>query len=278
MGVLKYFFTLLLVAISCSAYSRTGYRIEVDAGESGGKAYLQLLQWDRKVDIDSVMADKEGVFLFKGKSPLLPGEYSVRYRGGIFEFFVSRTGYVQEEFRMSSGKLLHERGSEENRYFARFQNFLKEGWKSLSSAGQMQKIIDSLYLEVSEKAGGSLLESFLKMSSSSSDIYALVCDSKVEHSRFARNYIVEYLKKVEMNSCSVAIAKVDSLIAMSAENLRPLVAEEAFDLFYNSKIMGHEGVACHIAENYFLNGEIELEDSDKLFLIKSFVMFNRNDS
>lgn len=274
MGVLKYFFTLLLVAISCSAYSRTGYRIEVDAGESGGKAYLQLLQWDRKVDIDSVMADKEGVFLFKGKSPLLPGEYSVRYSGGIFEFFVSRTGYVKEEFRMSSGKLLHERGSEENRYFARFQNFLKEGWKSLSSAGQMQKIIDSLYLEVSEKAGGSLLESFLKMSSSSSDIYALVCDSKVEHSRFARNYIVEYLKKVEMNSCSVAIAKVDSLIAMSAENLRPLVAEEAFDLFYNSKIMGHEGVACHIAENYFLNGEIELEDSDKLFLIKSFVMFN----
>ena len=68
MRVLKSFFTLLMVAISCSAYSRTGYRIAVDAGESGGKAYLQLLQWDRKVDIDSVMADKEGVFLFKGKT------------------------------------------------------------------------------------------------------------------------------------------------------------------------------------------------------------------
>lgn len=273
MRVIKSFLTLLLVVISCSAYSRTGYRIAVNAGGGSGMATLQLLQWDRKTDMDSVMADN-GVFLFKGKQSLLPGEYSVSYNGETFEFFVSQTGYVSEKFRISSGRLFHERGSEENRCFAEFQNFLKDGWKSLSSAGQMQGIIDSLYLKVSETASGSLLESFLKMSSSYSDIYALVSDGRMRYSRFARSYIVEYLENVEMNSCNVAVAKVDSLIAMSAENLRSLVAEEAFDLFYNSKIMGHEGVACHIAENYFLNGEIKLEDRDKLFLIKSFVMFN----
>ena len=273
MRVIKSFLTLLLVVISCSAYSRTGYRIAVNAGGGSGMAILQLLQWDRKTDMDSVMADN-GVFLFKGKQSLLPGEYSVSYNGETFEFFVSQTGYVSEKFRLSSGRLFHERGSEENRCFAEFQNFLKDGWKRLSSAGQMQRIIDSLYLKVSETASGSLLESFLKMSSSYSDIYALVSDGRMRYSRFARSYIVEYLENVEMNSCNVAIAKVDSLIAMSAENLRSLVAEEAFDLFYNSKIMGHEGVACHIAENYFLNGEIKLEDRDKLFLIKSFVMFN----
>lgn len=273
MRVIKSFLTLLLVVISCSAYSRTGYRIAVNAGGGSGMAILQLLQWDRKTDMDSVMADN-GVFLFKGKQSLLPGEYSVSYNGETFEFFVSQTGYVSEKFRISSGRLFHERGSEENRCFAEFQNFLKDGWKSLSSAGQMQRIIDSLYLKVSETASGSLLESFLKMSSSYSDIYALVSDGRMRYSRFARSYIVEYLENVEMNSCNVAVAKVDSLIAMSAENLRSLVAEEAFDLFYNSKIMGHEGVACHIAENYFLNGEIKLEDRDKLFLIKSFVMFN----
>lgn len=273
MRVIKSFLTLLLVVISCSAYSRTGYRIAVNAGGGSGMATLQLLQWDRKTDLDSVMADN-GVFLFKGKQSLLPGEYSVSYNGETFEFFVSQTGYVSEKFRISSGRLFHERGSEENRCFAEFQNFLKDGWKSLSSAGQMQRIIDSLYLKVSETVSGSLLESFLKMSSSYSDIYALVSDGRMRYSRFARSYIVEYLENVEMNSCNVAIAKVDSLIAMSAENLRSLVAEEAFDLFYNSKIMGHEGVACHIAENYFLNGEIKLENRDKLFLIKSFVMFN----
>ena len=273
MRVIKSFLTLLLVVISCSAYSRTGYRIAVNAGGGSGMAILQLLQWDRKTNMDSVMADN-GVFLFKGKQSLLPGEYSVSYNGETFEFFVSQTGYVSEKFRISSGRLFHERGSEENRCFAEFQNFLKDGWKSLSSAGQMQGIIDSLYLKVSETASGSLLESFLKMSSRYSDIYALVSDGRMRYSRFARSYIVEYLENVEMNSCNVAIAKVDSLIAMSAENLRSLVAEEAFDLFYNSKIMGHEGVACHIAENYFLNGEIKLEDRDKLFLIKSFVMFN----
>lgn len=275
MRVIKSFLTLLLVVISCSAYSRTGYRIAVNAGGGSGMATLQLLQWDRKTDMDSVMADN-GVFLFKGKQSLLPGEYSVSYNGETFEFFVSQTGYVSEKFRISSSRLFHERGSEENRCFAEFQNFLKDGWKSLSSAGQMQRIIDSLYLKVSETASGSLLESFLKMSSSYSDIYALISDGRMRYSRFARSYIVEYLENVEMNSCNVAIAKVDSLIAMSAENLRSLVAEEAFDLFYNSKIMGHEGVACHIAENYFLNGEIKLEDRDKLFLIKSFVMFNES--
>lgn len=275
MRVIKSFLTLLLVVISCSAYSRTGYRIAVNAGGGSGMATLQLLQWDRKTDLDSVMADN-GVFLFKGKQSLLPGEYSVSYNGETFEFFVSKTGYVSEKFRISSGRLFHERGSKENRCFAEFQNFLKDGWKSLSSAGQMQRIIDSLYLKVSETASGSLLESFLKMSSSYSDIYALVSDGRMRYSRFARSYIVEYLENVEMNSCNVAIAKVDSLIAMSAENLRSLVAEEAFDLFYNSKILGHEGVACHIAENYFLNGEIKLEDRDKLFLIKSFVMFNES--
>lgn len=275
MRVIKSFLTLLLVVISCSAYSRTGYRIAVNAGGGSGMATLQLLQWDRKTDLDSVMADN-GVFLFKGKQSLLPGEYSVSYNGETFEFFVSQTGYVSEKFRISSGRLFHERGSDENRCFAEFQNFLKDGWKSLSSAGQMQRIIDSLYLKVSETVSGSLLESFLKMSSSYSDIYALISDGRMRYSRFARSYIVEYLENVEMNSCNVAIAKVDSLIAMSAENLRSLVAEEAFDLFYNSKIMGHEGVACHIAENYFLNGEIKLEDRDKLFLIKSFVMFNES--
>lgn len=275
MRVIKSFLTLLLVVISCSAYSRTGYRIAVNASGGSGMATLQLLQWDRKTDLDSVMADN-GVFLFKGKQSLLPGEYSVSYNGETFEFFVSQTGYVSEKFRISSGRLFHERGSDENRCFAEFQNFLKDGWKSLSSAGQMQRIIDSLYLKVSETVSGSLLESFLKMSSSYSDIYALISDGRMRYSRFARSYIVEYLENVEMNSCNVAIAKVDSLIAMSAENLRSLVAEEAFDLFYNSKIMGHEGVACHIAENYFLNGEIKLEDRDKLFLIKSFVMFNES--
>ena len=183
---------------------------------------------------------------------------------------------MKENFIVESDKVLHEKGTLENKYFTEFQNFLKDGWKSLSSPGQMQSLIDSLYYKSIEDTGLSLLSQFLKMSSTKGNIYDLVSDGRMEHTRFGRSYVLEHLGDLEYNSAKKAISGVDTLIRSSAENLKPLVAEAAFDLFYNSKIMGQEAVACHIAEKYFLNDSLSLADGQKRYLMQNYVMFNNS--
>lgn len=268
-------FTLFLF-VSVSAYSKDGYKITVNTGVAGDSAILELLDWNDRIRIDSADAGKNGILVFKGKNSLLPGEYSVKYGNGSFEFFVSEENGVKENFIVESDKVLHEKGTLENKYFTEFQNFLKDGWKSLSSPGQMQSLIDSLYYKSIEDTGLSLLSQFLKMSSTKGNIYDLVSDGRMEHTRFGRSYVLEHLGDLEYNSAKKAISGVDTLIRSSAENLKPLVAEAAFDLFYNSKIMGQEAVACHIAEKYFLNDSLSLADGQKRYLMQNYVMFNNS--
>ena len=267
---------LTFFILSFSICHADGYRITVKGDSIESHATLELLAWDKKVRIDSVASNKKGIFLFKGRKALSPGEYSVKYPGGSFEFFISELGEVKESFTIKEKSLVHKKGTSENERFTRFQNFLERGWRSLSSAERMQRIVDSLCLKAAEELPGSLLTRFMEMSSSYADLYSLVADGRVANTRFGRSHILQYLRNLEYNQADRAITLVDSLVCSSAEELKPLVAEAAFDIFYNSHIMGHESVTCHIAQEWFLNGKLPVSNEEKFYAMRTYVMFTNS--
>ena len=70
---------------------------------------------------------------------------------------------------------------------------------------------------------------------------------------------------------------MDSLITGGGNReLQGRLAHTAYDFFYNSSIMGQEGVAVHIAQKWFLNDLLDWPDAEGKFMLRTFVEFNRH--
>ena len=68
---------------------------------------------------------------------------------------------------------------------------------------------------------------------------------------------------------------IDSIGAQQPE-LQSKVAGIAFDFFTDSPVMGHEAVAVHIADNWFLNGRLKLENENLYPILYTYAEFNRS--
>ena len=68
---------------------------------------------------------------------------------------------------------------------------------------------------------------------------------------------------------------IDSIGAQQPE-LQSKVAGIAFDFFTSSPVMGHDAVAVHIADNWFLNGRLKLENESLYPLLHTYAEFNRS--
>jgi len=72
------------------------------------------------------------------------------------------------------------------------------------------------------------------------------------------------------------IIKIDRLIAGAPDSLKADVAGKAFNIYSDSPIMGHDAVAVHIADNYFLNGLLKWSDPETYPLLYTYASFNRS--
>lgn len=68
---------------------------------------------------------------------------------------------------------------------------------------------------------------------------------------------------------------IDSIGTQQPE-LQSKVAGIAFDFFTDSPVMGHEAVAVHIADNWFLNGRLKLENENLYPILYTYAEFNRS--
>ncbi len=85
--------------------------------------------------------------------------------------------------------------------------------------------------------------------------------------------IFEAISRQETSSI---IGDLDSLISLpSTDEARAAVAGAAFDYFSNSPIMGHDAVAVHVADSYFLNGRFPWSDEDTYPALYAYAHFNR---
>lgn len=269
-------FAIAFLLCTC-IYAGTGYQITVKAtGLKSEKALLKQLRWDSSVLIDSSSVKRNGTVCFSGKDRLPIGEYLVRIGDKSFEFFISgSTGGYKASFVVETDEIRLKKGDMENRCFIDFQNKLENQWKRLSSAKELNEKIDSAYKAVSKAVPGSLLETFLRYSAGNTPIAELVKDGRVAYCKFGKSQIDNYLNSIEFTPLDMVIAEIDKLLSGTDTLLASKIAGEIFNKFSESDVMGHEGAAVYVADNYVLNGKIEVE-RDLLFAMQSFALVNRN--
>lgn len=87
----------------------------------------------------------------------------------------------------------------------------------------------------------------------------------------------EYFAALAGESAAVQNAECDFLIETCKDSLvRQYVALRVYDHYLQSKIMGDEAVAVHVAEKWFLSGAIPMHSDGDLLNAQVFVMFNKN--
>ena len=87
----------------------------------------------------------------------------------------------------------------------------------------------------------------------------------------------EYFTALSGEPTSVQIEECDYLISSSEDaKVRQYVALKIYDHYLKSKIMGDDAVAVHVAEKWFLSGDIPMNSPGDLFNAQMFVEFNRS--
>lgn len=86
----------------------------------------------------------------------------------------------------------------------------------------------------------------------------------------------EYFAALAGEPLSVQNAECDFLIESCRDSLvRQFVALKIYDHYLNSKIMGDDGVAVHIADTWFLSGKVPMHSDLDLLDARVFAEFNR---
>lgn len=85
----------------------------------------------------------------------------------------------------------------------------------------------------------------------------------------------EYLAAIVGESAPFQESECDYLISSCRDSLvRQFVALRLYDHYLNSKILGDDAVAVHIAKEWFLSGKVPMADEMDLTNAKVYVMFN----
>ena len=86
----------------------------------------------------------------------------------------------------------------------------------------------------------------------------------------------EYFAALAGDPIAVQNAECDFLIESCKDSLtRQFVALKIYDHYLNSKIMGDEGVAVHVADTWFIPGKVAMHSDLDLLNAKVFAEFNR---
>ena len=86
----------------------------------------------------------------------------------------------------------------------------------------------------------------------------------------------EYFEALKYENVETQKAECDFLIETATDpQVRNFIAQTIYDHYMDSKIMGAEAVAVHLADNWFIPGKVSFADDSELFAAKVFAEFNR---
>lgn len=91
--------------------------------------------------------------------------------------------------------------------------------------------------------------------------------------------VTAYLQTLLAEPVDTIVLRVDRLIdsvGRQQPELQSKVAGIAFDFFTASPVMGHEAVAVHLADEWFLNRRLKLENEQLYPVIYTYAEFNRS--
>lgn len=289
-----------LLILCNTAFAKDGSKIIVrtDYQNLSNSYILSIYEWGEKRGIDTVQANKKGEIIFSTNASLPYGQYVIDGFTGevggktnrIIEFMVSPQNRKQVEnsiFAIDSTGILQKKGSLENQIYTEFQNLLNTGWKQLNNAEELNTKIQEIITKTEKECPGSILEIMLKNTlfpaTSAQQILEKFPfgDSLILNTAFGKAKVKQYLQAIELNPNDTLIILTDNLIKGNgatniSARLQALIACTAFDYFYKSAIMGQEGVAVHIAQEWFLNGKLEWPNKEGLFMLQMFVNTNKH--
>lgn len=85
-----------------------------------------------------------------------------------------------------------------------------------------------------------------------------------------------YFEAISVMPVDSICSRLDVLIESAADDdIRAGIAGRAFDYYMDSPVMGSEGVAVYIADNYFLNKRLRWPSEETFPLLYTFAEFNR---
>ena len=86
----------------------------------------------------------------------------------------------------------------------------------------------------------------------------------------------EYFEALKYENIETQKAECDFLIETATDpQVRNFIAQTIYDHYIDSKIMGAEAVAVHLADNWFIPGKVTFDEESELFAAKIFAEFNR---
>ena len=88
-------------------------------------------------------------------------------------------------------------------------------------------------------------------------------------------YLQTLIEKPVGDICTDVDRLIDSVGRQQPE-LQSKVAGICFDFFTASPVMGHDAVAVHVADDWFLNGKLKLENDELYPLLYTYAEFNRS--
>ena len=106
-----------------------------------------------------------------------------------------------------------------------------------------------------------------------------LCAQQADTSRFGAlgAKLEEYFIALEGESTAVQVEEVNFIIeSCQDDEVRQWVALYVYDHYLNSKIMGEEAVALHVAQDWFLSKKIPMKSDIDLMNARIFVEFNKS--
>ncbi len=287
MNILRIFIpTVLLLVFFGGNAAAKGYRITLLTDKADTTEYtLHGWKWGDRVPVDTVKAAK-GKIVFSSRKDLLCGSYAISELSGrkLVEFVVPRKN---SNFRITFepvGKGYNiKQGDGENCIFSDFQYLVNYGWEKLSSADDFTAKLNELRKKAAGEFPGSItdiiISNALYSPKSSDELRSKFpfSDTVILNTPFAEDKVEQYLRMLQYNHNDTIAKYVDSLIACGGNReLQNRLAYTAYNFFYDPKIMGQEGIAVHIAQNWFLNDKLNWPNKEGKFMLRTFVEFNKH--
>lgn len=278
--------TILLLVFFGGNAAAKGYNITLYTAKSDTTEYMLYgWKWGDKIPVDTVKAAK-GKVVFSSRTDLPCGSYAVSRLSGkkLAEFIVPRkNSNFRISFEPRGEGYIVKKGNGENKLFSGFQDFVNYGWEGLPSADEFTSRLDGYRKEASEEYPGSItdiiLGNALNSPKSADELRRSFPfgDTIIINTPFAEDKVEQYLRLLQYNHNDTIVKYVDSLIAGGGNReLQNRLAHTAYNFFYDPQIMGQEGVAVHIAENWFLNDKLDWPNKEGKFMLRTFVEFNKH--
>lgn len=274
--------TMLFCCTEGDLFAKGRSKLTVVSDElKGVQLYLNIHRGAHIYPVDSAILSSKGKAVFKLASAPKAGEYSIATKDSLlYRLFFSTSQNIREYIDLSD--INKQKGGIENRIFLTYQQMIADKWREYQNSEQFAEELLSVIKE-GLSLEGTLLQIYLlyqfpQQSEENRDIVDLLLnDPRLLNTSILHSFVKNQLTAINSYPIDDIILFCDLFISKSRDSeIKTTLAYLMFEYFYNSNVMGHESVAIHIADNYFLNDYLKWPDEGGLELMKLFTEFNRH--